>query len=169
MISRIFLATLVISVAAANLTAQSPTPAAPLQTGPGTPAQPSPSPAATPTVEELVNSLGAADLQAFLTLLKANFTDPEAITETQLSRATVEGLLVRLPRGITLSAGKESAPAAPNSFYSELINGRIGYVRLGTLNNANLQSFDKALTGFAAKKVNDLVVDLRAKIGRAHV
>ena len=30
------------------------------------------------------------------------------------------------------------------------------------MNNANLQALDKALSGFAAKKVNDLIVDLRA-------
>src|SRR5262249_15850218 len=114
-------------------------------------------------VEELVDSLGPADLQAFITLLKANFTDPEAITDTELSRATVEGLLVRLPRGITLLASKESsAPTTPTAFYSEVLGGRTGYVRLGTLNNANLQALDKALSGFATKKVNDLIVDLRA-------
>jgi Periplasmic protease len=80
-----------------------------------------------------------------------------------LNRATVEGLLVRLPRGITLLAGKENVSAAtPGAFYSELIGGRTGYVRLGTLNNANLQALDKALSGFAAKKVTDLIVDLRA-------
>jgi hypothetical protein len=161
-ISRFFLATFVVSVLSASLAAQSPAPTAALQAGSRSPAQPSPSPVATPSAEELVDSLGAADLQAFFTLLKANFTDPEAVTDTELSRATIEGLLVRLPRGITLLAGKESVPAAPNAFYSELITGRIGYVRLGTLNNANLQALDKALSGFATKQVNDLVVDLRA-------
>ena len=114
-------------------------------------------------MEELVNSLGPVDLQAFITLLKANFTDPEAITDTEMNRATVEGVLVRLPRGITLLASKEGVPATPaTAFYSELIAGRTGYVRLGTLNNANLQALDKALSGFATKKVNDLIVDLRA-------
>jgi Peptidase family S41 len=114
-------------------------------------------------MEELVDSLGPGDLQAFITLLKANFTDPDAITDTELNRATVEGLLVRLPRGLTLLAAKESAAAGPpNAFYSELIGGHTGYVRLGTLNNANLQGLDKALSGFVAKKVNDLIVDLRA-------
>jgi hypothetical protein len=117
---------------------------------------------ATPTTEELVNSLGPADLQAFITLLKSNFTDPDAITDTELNRATVEGLLARLPRGITIF-GKESVPApAAAAFYSELIGGRTGYVRLGSLNNANLQALDRALAGFAAKKMNDLIVDLRA-------
>jgi len=160
---RLLLATFLISVLGANLAAQSPAPTSTPQTGPKSPAQPSSSPSASLTVEELVDSLGPADLQAFITLLKANFTDPEAITDTELSRATVEGLLVRLPRGITLLASKENVPAAtPGAFYSELIAGRTGYVRLGTLNNASLQALDKALSGFAAKKVNDLIVDLRA-------
>jgi len=160
---RFFLAIFLVSVLGANLAAQSPAPTSAPQTAPKAPAQPTPSPSATPTVEELVDSLGATDLQAFITLLKANFTDPEAITDTELNRATVEGLLVRLPRGITLLPAKERVPAAPPSaLYSELIGGRTGYVRLGTLNNANLQALDKALTGFAAKKVNDLIVDLRA-------
>ena len=160
---RFFLATFVIAILVVKLAAQSPPSSSPALTGAKLPAQPTPSPSATPTMEELVDSLGPADLQALITLLKANFTNPDAITDTELNRATVEGLLVRLPRGITLLAGKESVSAAtPGAFYSELIGGRTGYVRLGTLNNANLQALDKALSGFAAKKVNDLIVDLRA-------
>ena len=159
MISRILLATFVLSVLGANLAAQSPAP----QTGAKSSAQPTPSPPATPTVEEVVNSLGPADLQAFMTLLKANFTDQDAITDTELNRATVEGLLVRLPRGITLLTSKESVTGfILGAFYSELIAGRTGYVRLGSLNNANLQALDKALSGFAGKKVSDVIVDLRA-------
>jgi hypothetical protein len=160
---RFFLATFVISIVGANLAAQSPAPTSAPQAVPKSPAQPTPSPSTTPDMEELVDSLGPGDLQAFVTLLKANFSDPDAITDTELNRATVQGLLVRLPRGLTLLAAKESAAAAPpNAFYSELIGGHTGYVRLGALNNANLQGLDKALSGFAAKKVNDLIVDLRA-------
>ena len=161
--SRFLLATFLIFVLGANLAAQLATPTTATQTGPKTSAQPTPSPSATPTVEELVDSLGPADLQTLITLLKANFTDPDAITDAELNRATVEGLLMRLPRGITLLAGKESVPAAaPGAFYSELIAGRSAYVRLGSLNNTNIQALDRALSGFAAKKVNDLILDLRA-------
>jgi hypothetical protein len=154
-----------------NLMAQSPAPTSPglapegkaSQSARKPPALAAPSPSATPTVEELVNSLGPADLQAFMTLLKANFAGQDAITDIELNRATVEGLLVRLPRGITLLASKESIPSlTPAAFYSEVIAGRTGYVRLGSLNNANLQALDKALSGFAGKKLNDLIVDLRA-------
>src|SRR5437870_4884707 len=91
-----------ICVIGANLAAQSPAPTSAGQTVSKSPPQPTPSPSATPTVEELVNSLGPADLQAFIALLKSNFTDPDAISDTELNRATVEGLLARLPRGITI-------------------------------------------------------------------
>jgi hypothetical protein len=151
-----------VCVLGANLAAQSPAPTSAVQAGSKSPPQPTPLPSATPTVEELVNSLGPADLQAFITLLKSNFTDPDAITDTDLNRAAVEGLLARLPRGIAIF-GKESVPATTAAaFYSELIGGRTGYVRVGSLNNANLQALDRALNGFATKKINDLIVDLRA-------
>src|ERR1700741_871104 len=69
------------------------------------------SPSASPTIEEQVNSLSPADLQAVITLLKTHFTNPDATTDTELNRATVEGLIVRLPRGLTLLSAKENTPA----------------------------------------------------------
>ncbi len=156
-----------ISIVATNLLAQSPVPGSSAPAPPGrapqtaskSPALPSPS----PTAEDLVNSLGPADLQAVITLLKSNFTNPDAITDTELNRATVEGLMVRLPRGVMLLPGKESAPAEPPApFYSEIIGGHIGYLRVGSLNSANLQALDKSLSNFAGKKVDALVVDLRS-------
>jgi hypothetical protein len=167
--SRLLLCSIAIWIFAANLAAQSPAPSssALAPSGKGTqsksPAMPAASPSATPATEDLVNSLGPADLQAVITLLKSNFTDPNAISDTELNRATVEGLLVRLPRGIMLLPGKENpSGAAPSAFYSETIAGHIGYVRVGSLNSANLQALDKSLSAFAGKKVNTLIVDLRA-------
>jgi Peptidase family S41 len=122
-----------------------------------------PSPSASPTTEDLVNSLGPADLQAVITLLKTNFTNPDAITDTELNRATVEGLIMRLPRGVMLLPAGGATPAeAPTVFYSEIIGGHIGYVRIGSLNAANLQALDKSLSNFSAKNVNAVIVDLRA-------
>ena len=147
--------------------AQTPSPTVMPPGRPATSARPSalssPSPSSSPTTEDLVNSLGPADLQAVVTLLKANFTNPDAITDTELNRATVEGLIMRLPRGVMLLPAKENAPTeAPTVFYSEIIGGHIGYVRLGSLNAANLQALDKSVANFAAKNVNALIVDLRA-------
>ena len=169
--SRFFQATFAFFIFAVNLAAQSPAPTSPApaplgkapQTQSKSPALPAGSPSETPTTEGLVNSLGPPDLQSVITLLKSNFTNPDAITDIELNRATVEGLLVRLPRGVMLLPGKENVPiAAPSAFYGEVIAGSIAYVRLGSLNNANLQALDKSLSTFAGKKVNALIVDLRA-------
>jgi hypothetical protein len=123
----------------------------------------SPSPSATPTTEQIINSLGENDLQAAISALKSNFTNPEAITEAELNRATLEGLLVRMPGGLLLVPGRENAPAEPPlPFYSEVFDGHIGYVRPGALDNGNLKELDKKLQDFAAKKVDAVVLDLRA-------
>jgi hypothetical protein len=171
MISRFLLATFAISILAANLLAQSPKPASLAPTLPARPASSPPaaplsSPAKKPTTKELVDSLGPADLQAVITLLKSNFTNPDAITDTELNRATVEGLIARLPRGVMLLPNKESAPLeTPSAFYSEVLDNHIGYLRLGSLDSANLQAMDKSLGNFAAKKVDALIVDLRSSQG----
>src|SRR5204862_1588329 len=166
---RFLLATWMMSMLAARLLAQSSTPAPAVpQTASKSPALPSPSQSlsAKPTTEQLVNSLSPADLQAAISLLKSNFTNPDAITDTELNRATIQGLMVRLPHGVMLLPNRESASMeAPVAFYSEILDGHIGYVRLGSLNSANLQALDKCLSSFATKKVDALVVDLRASSG----
>lgn len=147
--------------------AQTPAPTLMSPSKPAASARPSglasPSPSASPTTEDLANSLGPADLQAVITLLKSNFTNPDELTDTELNRATVEGLMVRLPRGVMLLPAKENTAAeVPSVFYSEIIGGHSGYVRVGSLNAVNLQALDKSLSNFARQNVNALIVDLRA-------
>jgi len=151
--------------------AESPAPstsAAPFPSGAPAPnkylAAPTPSPSASPTMEELVNSLSATDLQAAITLLKNNFTNPDAITEMELNRATVEGMLIRQAHGLMLLPSRESAPAEA-SFYSEVFDGHVGYVRFGALTSTNLKAMDKKLEEFGARKIDAIdamIVDLRA-------
>src|SRR6184192_2022377 len=163
---RFLLATWMMSILAARLLAQSSTPAPSVpQTASKSPALPAPSqsPSAKPTAEQLVNSLSSADLQAVIALLKSNFANPDAITDSELNRATIQGLMVRLPHGVMLLPNRESgAMEAPIAFYSEILDGHIGYLRLGSLNSFNLQALDKSLSSFATKKVDALVIDLRA-------
>ena len=166
--SRFLLAHFTMPILAANLFAQSLAPSAPgnSPTASKSAAISSPSPSATPTATDLINSLGAADLQAAITLLKSNFTNPDAITETELSRATAQGLMIRLPNGVKLLSNRENAPTeAPTPLYSEILDGHIGYLRPGSLNSANLQAMDKSLSNFTGKKMDALVVDLRASSG----
>jgi len=153
-------ATIVISILATSAAfAQSPAPSSP--PAPGKSVAPSPSPSATLTREELINSLSPADVQAAITLLKNNFTNPDAITETEMNRAMLEGLLTRQSHGLMLLPSREGAPAPDAVFYSEIFEDHIGYLRLGALTNSNLKAMDKKLAEFSQKKVDALIVDLR--------
>jgi hypothetical protein len=146
----------------ANAFAQSPAPSrSPSPSATKAAAKVSPTATPVPTSEDLIDSLNPADLQAAITLLKSNFTNPELITETELNRATLEGLLLRLNHGLALLPASASTPP-PSPFFGEIIDGHIGYLRIGSLNGGNLQAMDKKLAEFAAKKVDALVVDLRS-------
>lgn len=125
----------------------------------------SPTPKNSPTTKELLDSLTPNDLQETVTLLKKNFTQPNEISDAQLSRATIEGLLARLGPGVMLLPDKNAAPAETFPFYSEIIEKRVGYLRLGTLNAANLSALDKKLAEISEKKIDAVVVDLRASNG----
>jgi len=147
--------------AAANLLAQSPARPAAVSPSP-TPAA-TPQPSATPTTKSLVDSMDSADLKEAIQLLKSNYIKPEALNETELSRATFEGILTRLGRGVSLLADSTAEPAEPAApFYGEILEGHIGYLRLGALARPNLEALDTNLQAFAAKKVDAMVLDLRA-------
>jgi hypothetical protein len=161
-------ATAISLLIAANTFGQTPAPSsAPTAKSPASAAK-SPGPAASPTpsTEQIIDSLGDGDLQAAIALLKSNFTNPDALTDTELNRATLAGLLVRMPGGLMLlppqARGESAAPEAAASFYSEVFDGHIGYLRIGSLNGANLKEMDKNLQDFVAKKVDAVIVDLRA-------
>src|SRR5256714_65704 len=147
--------------AAAKLSAQSP--AKPGSASPSPASSGTPLAAPTPTTKSLVDSMDSADLKEAIQLLKNNYIKPEALNETELSRAAFEGILTRLGRGVILlpNAGADSGEAA-TPFYSEILDGHVGYLRLGLLNKANLDSLDTNLQNFATKKVDAVVLDFRA-------
>jgi hypothetical protein len=129
------------------------------QTPPLTKSAP-PSPSPTPSTQPSIDSLGQTDLQAAINNLKTNFVNPEAMTETELDRATLAGLLVRMPGALMLVPAHTTAPAeAAAPFYSEVFEGGICYLRLGALSSVNLQQLDKKLG--QNKNFSALIVDLR--------
>ncbi|OAI43465.1 hypothetical protein AYO41_00210 [Verrucomicrobia bacterium SCGC AG-212-E04] len=134
---------------------------------------PSPSPAkkpvaTTPAAERrgLVDGLSANDLQEAMKLLRQNYIDPAALTDQPLARAQLEGLLARLGPGAKLVANSGLAtPAAAevaSPFRSEVLDGPIGYLRVGALNRENLGLLDAAVKSFVTKKIVSVIVDLRA-------
>ena len=156
---------------AANAFGQSPAPSSvPTANSPAAPAKSdAPSASPTPGTEQIIDSLGEGDLQTAIALLKSNFTNPDAITDTELNRATLTGLLARVPGGLMLlppqPRGESATPETAASLYSEVFDGHIGYLRLGSLNSANLKETDKTLQDFVAKKIDAVIADLRASSG----
>lgn len=133
-----------------------------------TPTPPAAKPAATPTprpavsANEIVNKMSPADLQQVIQLLRSNYIEPAALNETELNRAMLTGVLARLGNGVMLLADRAAANEAPAPFYGEVLEGRVGYLRLGALNAANLAALDAELKKFGEKKIEAAVVDLRA-------
>ena len=132
---------------ASGISAQTPTPSA----GPSVSVEP----------RVTVDSLGPAEMEETIRTLKSNFVDPTALKDQEIDRATLQGLLTRLHGGVMLLPGKttnvETAP-----FYSEALENHLGYVRIGSLSPDNLGALDKAMSDFATKKIDAMVIDLRA-------
>ncbi len=159
---------LILTAAGATLRAETPARSSGAQattpTSTATPAAaPSPTPSTAPTTDSLINSLGSADLQQAIQLLKSNFINPDALNETELNRALLAGVLSRLDRGAMILPERPAETAeSASAFYGEVLDAHIGYLRLGALNAANLQAMDAQLQTFTAKKVDAAVIDLRA-------
>ena len=140
-------------------------PAAPAEI-PVAPAVPADPPAqATPkqlTPEQAVQLLSKEDLAGFVSVLREHYVAPEGLAEVELARATVQGLLARLGTGVSVLdvAAGEAVPASP--FRSEVIEGRMGYVRLGAINPAHVAELDAALQKFTGPTSGALILDLRA-------
>lgn len=145
---RIIVAGAVIGSITSGISAQTPTPSV------------GPSASAEPRVR--VDSLGPAEMEETIRTLKSNFVDPTALKDQEIDRATLEGLLTRLHGGVMLLPGKTTNAETPAPFYSEVLENHIGYVRIGSLSPDNLGALDKAMSDFATKKIDAMVIDLRA-------
>ena len=132
---------------------------------PRLPAQ-TPSPSASPSASALpqitADSLTPSEIEETIRTLKSNFVDPNPLKDQEINRATLQGLLTRLHGGAMLLPGKTTTTESPAPFYSEILANHIGYLRIGSLNPENLAALDKALTDFTAKKVDAMILDLRA-------
>jgi hypothetical protein len=115
-----------------------------------------------PTLRETVNSLTDPDLKEFLKLLRENYIKPEVLTDAELSRATIQGVIERLSPGVSIRPAPAAGSEEASPFKSEIIETTIGYLRLGSLLPANLTQLDAALQEFSTKKLNAVVLDLRA-------
>ena len=145
---------------------------APAEKPPASPAAPAPKPAAKPrpspkpgeppTTRSAVDSLNDAALDQLIPLLKENYIDPDALSDHELKRATVQGIIDRIAPGASIVEAPAAAESQVSPFRAEILDGRIGYARLGATTPGNVGELDAALQKFADKKLGSVVLDLRA-------
>lgn len=125
--------------------------------------EPATKPASATTTRALVDGLSEPELGEVLQLLKENFINPGALTEAEMRRAAVQGLLDRIaPGALILKAPAADGPAAASPFRAEILENRIGYARLGAITPENVSELDAALHKFTTAKLPALILDLRA-------
>ena len=114
------------------------------------------------TTRAAVDSLSDADLDHVIALLKDNYISPDALSDDELKRATVQGIIDRLAPGAAIAEAPAAGASQVSPFRAEVIDGRIGYARLGATTPGNVGELDAALQNFADKKLASVVLDLRA-------
>ncbi len=109
-----------------------------------------------------VDAIPDAGLDQVLSALKQRYVKPEELSDAELKRATVQGLLDRLGAGAHLQTIPKAVIAEPNPFRTEVIEDRVGYIRLGSVTPANIGELDNALKKYSEKKLPAVILDLRA-------
>jgi len=153
-----FLALLVL---AANAAEPAVAEASPVPT-PTAEATPEPAPPIRLSQGDKVNLLNDAQLDQAVEILKKNFLNPDHLADRELKRARLEGLLARLGPGAEIVPDSPSvaAPVA-HAFLAEVLDSRVGYVRIGSLNADELSQLDAVLAGLKEKNIKSLILDLR--------
>lgn len=114
-----------------------------------------------PTAQQRLEALDGGQLQKALDALRQSHVRGSEVDELRLTRATLRGLIDSLAPGAELVGGEAEASAeAP--FRAEILDGRAGYIRLGSLRSENSAQLDLALRDFSAGQVQGVVLDLRA-------
>jgi hypothetical protein len=155
--------------AAGGLQAQTPSPTpTPAATPEASPApSPSPAPSATPlppapSMRALIDDLNDEDLAKALETLQASFLDPAKTDAKAQQRATLEGIVRRLaPGAMIVSAAHQSQSSEETPFLAEILDSHIAYLRVGALTKTNLDQVDAALNGYADRKIDAVILDLR--------
>lgn len=117
---------------------------------------------APPTPRAIVDSLSESELEDVIRLLKDNYLKPESLSDAELRRATVQGIIDRLGPGAAIVEGPAGGETAASPFRAEILDNRIGYVRLGAITSANLGELDATLQKFSGSGLAAIVLDLRA-------
>jgi hypothetical protein len=117
------------------------------------------------TTRAAVDGLSDAELDDVVRLLKDNYIKPDSLSEAEQKRATVQGLLDRLAPGAAIVESGPNNQSGASPFRAQILDNRIGYIRLGTISPENVNELDASLQKFTTSKLSSLVLDLRATPG----
>src|SRR5436190_2283864 len=147
--SALFAASLLPLCAQENAAAPAPTPN--VETGSPTPhpASAASKPVA-PTAHDGVDKLPEGDLKEFLNVVRDHYIAATKINDVEVLRATVQGLLDRLAPGVSLAPPTSENPNIASPFRSEIIDNRVGYLRMGALTTDHLGELDAALQNISS-------------------
>jgi C-terminal processing protease CtpA/Prc len=110
----------------------------------------------------MVDGLSESQTEQAISALTSGFLDPTKTEEKSIRRATLEGLVLRLAPGATITTEDDAnREATPGDFLAEILDSRIGYVRLGGLDKASLTQMDSALENFDGNQLRSVILDLR--------
>ncbi len=109
--------------------------------------------------EMVVDQLTSAQLQEIYQRLQSSTLLAPKLTDDELNRAAIHGLLARLGTGFTIGP---VAPTAPQKLVSELLSPNVAYLRPATFNLAELPTADAALETLARSTASTLILDLRS-------
>ncbi len=130
---------------------------------------PAPDPTPTPTpvpppppLREMVDGLSESQTEQAISALTSDFLDPSKTEEKSIRRATLEGLVRRLAPGASVTT-EDDANREYNAgnFLAEILDSRIGYVRLGGLDRESIAQMDSALENFDGNQLRAVILDLR--------
>lgn len=114
---------------------------------------------------EILPILSDEQLEQTLAFLRQNYAQPQAVSEKSLRRALLEGLFNRLQNGIRIFQSGESANIPDSEsfpFLAEILDGKIGYLRLSKISREDLNQTDAVLNQFVEKNIRCLIFDLRS-------
>ena len=110
---------------------------------------------------QLVDALDEPQVQKALEAVRANFLSTEQLDKAS-QRALLQGLILQLGPGVSIvETGAKPEKTQGFPFLAEILDGRAGYIRLGTLDAAALSQMDSALKNFGEKSLGAVILDLR--------
>jgi hypothetical protein len=128
-----------------------------------------PTPPAVPKgLQEAIDELPEADLKELVNILRENYVAPDKLNDLAIARATAQGIFDRFAPGIILPLGPAVDENGESPLRSEILDGRVGYIRLGALSQTHLGELDSALKLFGDRTLPALVLDLRATPAGSH-